>query len=200
MDLVPGEEVLFTAHLRQNAWMRYRCVMCSMTCLSSFVTIPLMPFYMLFGGMCRRDEAESFELTVTNYNIHFSQKIYDCGICCQNTQHKIIPLEKIQDIVLMSNWCGDKCGFAERSGDVYQLHIQTAGQGGVLPELSIFCIENPREFKRMVLDAKQRTTSVSGQTKNPIHTAVQIDSYQQQERLIRVLEMLERQLEVMNTK
>jgi GTPase Era involved in 16S rRNA processing len=111
----------------------------------------------------------------------------------------VIPLDKIQDIELVSDWCGDTCGYVKKAGDIYQLHFQTAGQGTEKAELSVFCIENPREFKKSVLDAKARVrtdTTITGQSKT-LQVAQQpldIESYQQQERLVRVLELLERQL------
>lgn len=193
LDLASGETVLFTAKLKYNRWERFRCVNCSFLCLRAYLGIPFIPFYALFGGSCRRNEAESFELVVTNYNIHFSQKLYMFGVCCQNTQSKIIPLDKIQDIVLVSNCCGDNCGYVDNPGEVYQLHFQTAGQGTPIPELSVFCIENPREFKRMVLDAKQRVISQtqivsSGVGKETHENTNIVMNQEQQVRLLRILE------------
>jgi len=149
--------------------------------------------------MCRKAEADSFELILTDQNIHWRQKLYICGLCCQSTKTKVIPLDKIQDIELVSDWCGDKCGYVNKAGDVYQVHFQTAGQGTEKAELSVFCIENPREFKKSVLDAKARVktdTTIAGQSKT-IQVSQQVSdvpSYQNQDRLVRVLELLERQL------
>lgn len=198
LDLAPGESVLFTAKLKYNRWERFRCVNCSLLCFRSYLGIPFIPFYALFGGNCRRSEAESFELVVTNHNIHFSQKLYMFGFCSQNTQSKIIPLDKIQDIVLVSNCCGDTCGYVDKPGDIYQLHFQTAGQGTPIPELSVFCIENPREFKRMVLEAKQRVTSQtsgSGRGKSDDENPKVVIDQEQQARLLRVLEKFESQMD-----
>ncbi len=198
LDLAPGETVLFTAKLKYNRWERFRCVNCSLLCVRSYLGIPFLPFYALFGGSCRRSEAESFELVLTNQNIHFSQKIYSMGICCQNTESKIIPLDKIQDIVLVSNCCGDTCGYVDKAGDIYQLHFQTAGQGTPIPELSVFCIENPREFKRAVLDAKQKVTMQVSNVGHGKHDAVEnptvLMNQEQQARLLRVLEQFESQM------
>ncbi len=198
LDLVSGEQILFRAKLNDKRWKNHRCFTCSMLCLRSYLGIPFLPFYTLFADPCRQKEADSFELVVTNYNIHFSQKIYQCGTCFQDTHNKIIPLEKIQDIVLVSNCCGDTCGFVDKPGDVYQLHFQTAGQGTPIPELSIFCIENPREFKRMVLEAKQKIvsqTTLTGHAKtSETLPLVHIDQGQQ-ERLFRILEKFESQMD-----
>ena len=198
LDLAPGETVLFTAKLKYNRWERHRCINCSILCCRSYLGIPFIPFYALFGGSCRRSEAESFELVVTNHNIHFSQKLYMLGFFCQNTQSKIIPLDKIQDIVLVSNFCGDTCGYVDKPGDIYQLHFQTAGQGTPIPELSVFCIDNPREFKRMVLDAKHRLTNQaygSGHGKSDNENPKVVINQEQQTRLLRVLEKFESQIE-----
>jgi hypothetical protein len=195
MELSEGETVLFQAHLNSNRWMCYRCTNCSVSCFSTLIGTVLIPIYAICGIPCRQAEANSFELTLTNRNIHFTQKIYSWGMCCQTTQNKIIPLEKIQDIALVSDCCGDTCGFVDRPGDVYQLHFQTAGFGP-MPELSVFCIQNPKEFKRMVLEAKTRVVSqtnthLTGQSKTlQVSTDPDVN-----ERLLRVLTLLERQLE-----
>jgi hypothetical protein len=196
LELAPNEQVLLRSQLNNRLWTRYRCVTCSTRCALSILGLPLVPVYCLFGSACREDEANSFEMVLTNRNIHFTQKIYDNGLCCQQTQQKIIPLEKIQDVMLVSDCCGDTCGFADAPGDVYQLHVQTAGFGMAMPELSAFCIQNPREFKRQVLEAKNRVvhdTNITGQSKT-IQVQSIIENREQQERLIHVLELIERQL------
>jgi hypothetical protein len=192
-DLVPGEVVILRADLRKEKWMRYRCVTCSLRCLATVYIAPLcIPVYALFGGSCRREEAESFELILTNQNIHFRQLLYSCGLCCQQSGTKIIPLEKIQDVAVVSDWIGDTCGVVDARGEVYQIHFQTAGMGIAMPELSVFCIENPREFKKKVLEAKNRVitdTNIAGQSK-----LLNVADGQNQEQLARVLQLLERQM------
>jgi hypothetical protein len=196
LEFAPNERIVFRATLSQRHWTRMRCVRCSTSCALSILGLPFVLPYWLCGRSCREEEANSFELVVTNLNIHFTQKVYDTGMCCQNTGNKIIPLDKIQDIALVSDCCGDTCGFVDNPGDPYQLHIQTAGFGMALPELSVFCIEQPRELKRIILDAKQRVvheTNITGQSKT-VQVESVADTRDQQERLIRVLELLERQL------
>lgn len=124
---------------------------------------------------------------------------YEYGLCFQKTQSKIIPLEKIQDISLGSDCLGDMCGYASTKGEAYELHIQTAGQGGSDPELSIFCIENPREFKKKVLEAKNSYLSGGRQENIEMREGVVASAsarYEQQDRLIRVLELLEQRLQM----
>lgn len=207
LDLGPNEEIVLRAKLQKSHWMRFRCWSVAAPCLASMTGAFLAPLYWIAGYPCRTKEADSFELVLTNRNIHFRQKIYQCCICCQNTQTKIIPLEKIQDIVLVSNCCGDTCCFVDEAGQEWQMHFQTAGMGP-LPELSVFCIENPREFKRAVLEAKTRiesNTHITGQSKAIDVALIQaaLGAQQQQQsgataeqnaRILHVLELLERQL------
>ncbi len=170
-DLVPGEQVLLKANLRKDRWMKYRCVTCSLRCIATVYLAPIcVPLYGFFGGACRQEEADSFDLILTNQNIHYRQKLYGCGMCCQQTQTKVIPLQRIQDIALASDWVGDTCGIVDTQGEMYQLQIQTAAMGTMMPELCVVCIENPREFKLKVLEAKNRIDSMgvgAGQAKTP---------------------------------
>ena len=195
-EFVPGEEILLRATLRKPQWKCFRCIQYSNQWIRSVFCAPVALFYWMCGDSCRQAEADSFELVLTSQNLHFQQKIYQCGCCCQASGTKIIPLEKIQDIALVSDCCGDCCNLVDRPGDVYQLHVQTAGFGGFMPELSIFCIENPREFKRRVLEAKNRVASdthIVGQSKTldvqQVLTAPNTE-------LLRVIGLLERQLDL----
>jgi len=194
MEFLENETVILRANLVKENWMCFRCCTCSWSV--AHLSPIWGPIYGLFGTTCRKAEADSFELILTDQNIHWRQKLYSCGFCCQSTKTKVIPLDKIQDIELVSDWCGDTCGYVKKAGDVYQVHFQTAGQGTEKAELSVFCIENPREFKKSVLDAKARVrtdTTIAGQSKT-LQVAQQPLEYQNQERLVRVLELLERQL------
>ncbi len=196
-SLVSGEEIILRASLKKDKWKRYRCMLFSCQWASTIFFSPYVLFYGLFGGICREKEANSFELLITNQNIHFYQKIYECGMCCQKSGTKIIPLDKIQDIVLVSDYCGDCCNLGDNPGDVYQLHIQTAAMGGMLPELSVFCIENPQEFKQKILEAKNKIVSdmnIVGQSKT-INVQQLLSDNNQKDKIIRILELLERQKE-----
>lgn len=200
MEILPEEKIILRADLNSSRWMCYRCCTCSWALAHlSFIWGPI---YGLCGVNCRKAEARSFELVLTDQNIHWRQKLYACGLCCHSTKTKVIPLDKIQDIELVSDWCGDNCGYVDKRGDIYQIHIQTAGQGTENAELSVFCIENPREFKRSVLDAKAKVKTVSdatitGQSKT-LHVSQQqsigVQSHETQDRLVRVLELLEKRL------
>jgi hypothetical protein len=191
-EFVEGEEILLRATLKKDKWKRFRCVQFSNQWIRSVFLSPIALFYWACGDSCRESEADSFELVLTNQNLHFQQKLYECGCCCQTTGTKIIPLDRIQDIALVSDCCGDCCHIVDIPGEVYQFHVQTAGFGGMMPELSVFCIDNPREFKRRVLEAKSRVArdmNIIGQSKT---LDVRFAQLMANPEALRVLEMLER--------
>jgi hypothetical protein len=189
-DFVPGEEIIVRANLKKDKWMKWRCVTCSLRCISTMYLAPIcVPLYACFGAPYRQEEADSFELVLTNQNLHYRQMIYGCGFCCQQTQTKVIPLNRIQDIALVSDWMGDNCGIVDTKGEAYQVQVQTAAMGTFLPELFVVCIENPREFKRKVLEAKNSLAvaeASAGQAKGALAGTSPED-------LARILAMLGRQ-------
>ncbi len=191
-DLVPGEEIILTAKLRKDKWMRWRCATCSCRCVSTVYLAPIsVPLYALFGGPCRESEADSFQLILTNQNLHFRQKLYKYGLCCQQTPTKVIPLNRIQDIALISDWIGDCCGVTDSSGEPYQIQVQTAGMGVPFPELCVVSIENPREFKKAVLEAKNKLKAEStGHSKNSLEQKLLSAN---KEEVTRILNLLQRQ-------
>jgi hypothetical protein len=199
-DLVPGEEIILRAKLKKDRWMKYRCITCALKCISTIYLAPLcVPLYCLAGGTCREEEADSFELILTNQNLHCKQLLYSCGLCCQQSGTKVIPLEKIQDIALVSDWIGDWCGVVDARGEVYQIHVQTAGMGVMMPELVVIAIDNPREFKRRVLQAKAdlaQATNIVGQSK--MLQVQQTAGPANQQELSRILNLLERQIQTSN--
>ena len=101
-----AEPVILRATLTDR-WTWYRFCSCS----AAFAHLwPLLtPIYFCCGYASRREEAASFGLVLTATAIHFSQKLYSCGCCCQSTTHKTIPLDKIQDVMIVSDCCGDCC-------------------------------------------------------------------------------------------
>jgi hypothetical protein len=86
-------------------------------------------------------------------------KTYDAGCCCQSTVVKTIPLDKIQDLNLVADCCGDCCGFVTEKGSPYKLVVQTAGSSDDGPELTIVCIENIAKFRKKVFAAKKALAS-----------------------------------------
>jgi hypothetical protein len=182
-DLVPGEQIILQANLRKDKWKTYRYATCCCRYVSTIYGAPCGILYWLLGDSCRQEEADSFELVLTNQNLHFRQKLYQCGCCWQASGTKTIPLDRIQDIALVSDAVGDCFRVVDTPGEVYQLHVQTAASSSVIAELSVYCIENPREFKRRVLEAKN-AISYTGQAKTG-HS---------QEELARIIGLLERQI------
>ncbi len=124
---------------------------------------PLKTPSLLCCGSHRREEAATFSLWVTPTAIHFSQMQYACGFCCAETVTKNIPLDKIQDVELRANCCGDCCGCSEGKMRPYELHVQTAGAAGPdnRAELSVYCLEDVNEFRDAVLKAKRELTAGS---------------------------------------
>ena len=118
----------------------------------------------------RRNERESFKLLLTATAIIYTQKTYDAGCCCQSTIVKTIPLEKIQDLNLVADCCGDCCGFAPSPGAPYKLLVQTAGGSAPdgEPELVIMCVDDIKGLRKQVFAAKRAlaaTAAVGGAAK-----------------------------------
>ena len=165
---IDGEPVLFSAVL-SDRWKRLR--MCSCTaaacCALPLLGVLTAPLYVAFGAKSREEEKESWQLFLTPTALHFRQKIYGCGCCCQRTTIKAIPLDKIQDILLVSDCCGDCCGFSEGEGKPYLMLVQTAGfsggpEGANIAELTVSCVIDPEAFRRRVLSAKRHLMGIGG--------------------------------------
>lgn len=99
-----GEAVLASFQL-SDRWYKYRFCTCIGAGGACFCAVACL--YGLCGGSSRVAEKESFVLEITASAIHFKQKFYGCGCCCQTTVNKSIPLDKVQDVMLISDCCGD---------------------------------------------------------------------------------------------
>ncbi|KAA0169418.1 hypothetical protein FNF27_06966 [Cafeteria roenbergensis] len=163
---IDGEPVLVSAEL-SSKWTKFRCCTCSMMpCVAGPVGIVVgmfyAPIYALFCGGKREEEAASWQLLLTPTALHFTQKVYSCGCCCQTTRTMAIPLDKIQDLAMVSDCCGDCCGFSEGDGIPWQLHVQTAGSSASADghaskaELVVFCLKDMTAFRSQVLTAKRK--------------------------------------------
>jgi len=162
---VDGETVILAAELSER-WTSYRCCTCTLGILATgpvgLVAFPFFaPLYACFGPAARKEEYESFQLLLTQSSLHFQQKTYACGCCCQSTTHKSVPLDRIQDIRVVSDCCGDCCGWSDGPGIPWRLEVQTAGSSGGEggssgPELTAFCVKDTVAFRRAVLDARRR--------------------------------------------
>lgn len=79
----------------------------------------------------------------------------------------VSQLDKIQDLQLVSDCCGDACGWSEGPARPWQLHIQTAGNSGGAgapgsAELTVVCIKDPEDFRTRVLRAKRELITSTG--------------------------------------
>jgi hypothetical protein len=160
MSFTHGEAVIASAHLSEK-WLQYR--MCTCMWAAAHISLLWAPIYALFGGSCRREERNSFKLVLTPTALHFQQMSYGCGICCEATVTKTIPLDKIQDVNLVADCCGDCCGCSEGPRVAYKMAVQTAGLSGVADaELSIACIEDMNNFRAAIFAAKRALGSGGG--------------------------------------
>lgn len=149
-----GEVILLRSHLNAPRWMTWRFWTCSGKCMH--LCPILSPLYLCFGATCRLEEAQSFRMWLTPHAIHFEQMTYTCGCCCKETVTKNIPLDKIQDVMVQADCCGDCCQCSGGNQRPYQLHIQTAGLSGPAgAELSVYCLEDVSGFRQAVLNAKK---------------------------------------------
>jgi len=99
----------------------------------------------------------SFYPRLTGLGLQFA-----CVPLCSLCPPLPLPLSSppLQDVILVSNCCGDCCGFAPK-GSPWQVHIQTAGSsiangGRAGAELVVMCLQSPEEFRSQVLAAKRR--------------------------------------------
>lgn len=158
------EPVIATFDLEPVLWKRWRCCTCASSFLasgaSSGVGFPLALGYWLCGGSCREEELKSFSLYLTPTALHYKLKLFGFGCCCQTTTTKTIPLDKIQDVELISDCCGDTCGWVQAAGKPYKLHVQTAGMSGPEggAELTVICVRDPEGLRAKVLAAKRGLT------------------------------------------
>ena len=131
--------ILLEARLSSSRWRTWRFWTCAASCAQLCPVLGTM--YLLCGGSCREQEAASFRLTLTEHSLNFQQMLYACGCCCRSVTTKSIPLDKVQDVMLKGDCCGDCCGCSEGNLKPYQLHIQTAGASGEnsAAELSVYC-------------------------------------------------------------
>lgn len=101
-----------------------------------------------------------------------------------------------QDILLVSDCCGDTCGYVTKPGTPYQMHVQTSGGSGSSEasggaELVVFCLEDMEGFRAKVLAAKRSLISPAGASGA---SKVESASAMGDERVVAVLERMERAL------
>lgn len=170
---IDGERVLFSAEL-DPTWLQFRACTCgSMGFAVGGQGAPVVGpvwalIYALAGLPSREEEMESFSLHLTATSLVFKQKIYQGGMCCAVTKQKSIPLDKITDVVLQSDCCGDCCGYSTGTGVPYKMVIMTAGSPGADgggtgagcsnvsgSNTTIFCIKDLEDFASRIRVARR---------------------------------------------
>jgi len=124
--------------------------------LVCIVTIPLLPFWFLFGMMITRKYLERMSCTLTEKTLIFRKGIF-------NRIEKTIPLEKITDL-------GMKQGPIMRALDLHALSVETAGSSGSdtgSALISLIGIKDTIGFRNQVL--AQRDLLISGEVQEQSH-------------------------------
>lgn len=162
---IDGEDVLYAAELSQR-WLNYRACTCACAPMIGHApgiaaTLFWAPFYLVMGGEARTEEFHSWQLFLTPSSLHYSVKQFGCGLCCQTTVTKVVPLDRIQDIRLVSECCGDCCGWSEGTEVPWQVHVQTSGTSANpeqpnRAEIVVHCMKEPDEFRHRVMAAKRK--------------------------------------------
>jgi hypothetical protein len=99
MHLEVDEPIIAMFPLDVERWKTFRCCTCAASVAGAGAGLGGLLFslpYWLCGESCRQEEAASFSLSLTATTLHYKQKFYGCGCCCQSTITKSIPLDKIQ--------------------------------------------------------------------------------------------------------
>lgn len=104
------------------------------------VTIPLVPVWLLLGGMVTKRYLDSHKCTLTNRNLKFAKGIFV-------RQEKTVPLDRITDLGLTQ-------GPIMRALDIEALSVETAGQSSQGSLIQLAGIKQGRAFRDAVL--KQR--------------------------------------------
>jgi putative membrane protein len=131
-------------------WLLSGCVLM----VIAVVTIPLIPFWFIFGRMITGKLLEHMSCTLTERTL-----IVKKGWL--NRVEKTVPLEKITDL-------GLKQGPIMRAMDLHMLTIETAGSsgaGGTSALVSIIGIEDTIDFRNKVL--MQRDLRIDGPRTEP---------------------------------
>jgi putative membrane protein len=112
--------------------------------LVCIVTIPLIPFWFIFGRKITGKFLDRIGCTLTEQTLIVKRGLF-------NRVEKTIPLEKITDLAM-------KQGPIMRRFDLYAMSIETAGSsGGVAGSLvSLIGIVNTSEFRDAVLEQRDR--------------------------------------------
>lgn len=111
----------------------------------SLITIPLIPFWLIFAPIFLNKYFDRLECELTTRSLRFKK-----GFLVQT--EKTIPLDKIQDLTF-------KEGPLLRKLGISVLRIETAGNSGTgTADLSLIGIVDALEFRQMVFDQRDKVT------------------------------------------
>lgn len=117
--------------------------------LISFITIPLIPFWVIIAPFFINKYYERLDCELTTRSLRF-QKGFLVKI------EKTIPLDKIQDITFKEGPLLRKLGLSI-------LKIETAGNSAsAAADLSLIGIVDAHEFRQMVFDQRDKVTDNQG--------------------------------------
>ena len=114
---------------------------------STVVGIPLIPFFLIFGAALTQRYLDHMSCVLTTRSLKIKKGIFV-------RTEKTVPLDKITDLGLVQ-------GPIMRSLDIEALSVETAGQSGAGPLVSMVGIENGRAFRDIVLKQRDIVTSAA---------------------------------------
>jgi putative membrane protein len=118
------------------------------------VTIPLIPFWLIFGRMITGKFLDRISCTLTEQTLIVKKGLF-------NRIEKTIPLEKITDLALQQ-------GPIMRRMGLKSLSVETAGaSGGQSALVSLIGIVDTIEFRDTVLAQRDRLNSTKSPTGSP---------------------------------
>lgn len=125
-------------------------------------TIPLIPFWFIFGRMITGKFLERISCTLTEQTLIVKKGLF-------NRIEKTIPLEKITDLALQQ-------GPIMRRMGLKSLSVETAGaSGGQSALVSLVGIVDTVEFRDTVLAQRDRLNSAKSQTGSPSTPSLERD-------------------------
>eukprot|EP00879_Flechtneria_rotunda_P018224 GHRR01019119.1.p1 GENE.GHRR01019119.1~~GHRR01019119.1.p1 ORF type:complete len:267 (-),score=80.64 GHRR01019119.1:614-1414(-) len=107
---------------------------CSSSCIS--------PFVCPIGTFCPFTTYDEYSLRLDKDSVQLNSAVNDC--CCHvASKKKTVPLEKIQDVELQES-CLHTC-FGLKI-----VNVQTAGQGGPVPEVTAAFLQSPAQAREAI--------------------------------------------------
>lgn len=131
-----GEKILWDAEFNPKTAM-YWLANGALLCVVTIVLIPVLPFWLILGGIVTRRYLNTYKCTLTNRNLKVSRGIFV-------KQEKTVPLDRITDLGLVQ-------GPIMRALDIEALSVETAGQSSAGSLIQLTGIKQGRVFRDAVL-------------------------------------------------